>query len=388
MYKKYNEKINQLFGKTNQELRIFQAPARINIIGEHVDYLGGKVLPAAIQFSMYCAIRKNTIEKIRIYSFQYDSLVEIETIQVQSKQSWANYILGVITEFKKKDVHIGGFDMVIDGDIPEGAGLSSSAALEVVVGYAFNEIFDGGQSKEQIAQIAQAAENHFIGLQCGIMDPFAIAVGKKDHCILLDTNTLAYQYIPFTTGSEYSIYLIQSGVKHSLKDSAYNQRREQCQSALRKIQKNNPEIQNLYSVSKQILSDSTDLTLEERKRVSHVIGERNRTDACVISLQNGNISAIGDHLYTCHESLRHLFAVSCPETDYLVDSLRQQGVTGARMIGGGFGGCILVIDRKENCQQRQQHIQQDYWQKFQLECPVYDIHPNNGVEEYRNGGSE
>jgi galactokinase len=371
--------LNQKFGEG--ESRVFRAPARINILGEHVDYLGGLVLPASINFETCVAIRKNNKNVYRIHSVQYSETLEISKLEIQSEKKWANYILGVVSELQKDGFIISGFDMAVDGNIPQGAGLSSSAALEVAVGFALNTLFDLKLKKEYIAVIGQRAENNFVGTQCGIMDQFIIAVGKKEHCISLNTGTLEYSYRSVNLGSG-EFYLINSNVRHSLDTSAYNRRREECESALVKIKRKYPNTENLYSVDlpKEELQ-SLGLTPEEHRRVEHVIGEKVRTMAILNSFDSGNLEEAGKQLYATHNSLSKLFEVSCPETDFIVNSLYSKGVLGARMIGGGFGGCILVLDRKGKFDDIKASLFTGYKQKFGLEAEFYRFQISDGVSE-------
>ncbi|EOQ95518.1 GHMP kinase [Leptospira wolbachii serovar Codice str. CDC] len=375
-------RFESIFGKTKQPPRLFQAPARINIIGEHVDYLGGTVLPAAIDFAVQVYLRPNDTSSYNLYSVTYNETVELrKPLLPNPKSSWTDYIAGVIVEVEKKGHIVPGFDLLVDGNIPQGSGLSSSAAFEVVTGYAIKETFGLPISREEIALIGQRAENHFVGTKCGIMDQFIIAVGRKDDCISLNTDTLQYSYHHFDLGDS-EFYLINSNVKHSLKDSAYNQRRSECESALAKIQTKFPNFTHLYDVN---LSDvqigECHLTNEERKRTKHVTSERERTKIVIEGLESGNFKDVGSALFETHWSLSKEFEVSCPETDFIVDSLQSLGVTGARMIGGGFGGCVLVLDMKDHFSKIDAVLKKSYQQKFNLEIDFYKFHISDGVKE-------
>jgi galactokinase len=371
-----------VFTETNyDECRYFRAPGRINIIGEHVDYLGGKVLPAAINYYIHTILAPNHLDNIRLYSMQYKEFIEVSKLELKpTKFHWANYVVGVVQELQKKGFSVGGFDMVIDGNIPEGAGLSSSAALEVVVGYAMKEVFQLPLDKKEIALVGQAAENHFIGVNCGIMDQFASALGRKDSCILLDTGTLEYSYhrVSFP---EHQFYLINSMVKHSLKDSGYNQRRENCESALRKIQQAGVALNHLYSFDGSIDDPKYSFSEVEKKRISHLMGEKLRTKKVLDSLQSKNVQLFGNSLYETHESLSNLFEVSCLETDFIVSVLKSMKVTGARMIGGGFGGCVLVIDSKGNFQKNYLSLVEKYEEHFSIHPEVIRFDIADGVTE-------
>ncbi|MCB1190703.1 MAG: galactokinase [Leptospiraceae bacterium] len=369
----------QKFGETGETTSVFRAPARINIIGEHVDYLGGYVLPAAIDYYVYVSIRKNNLRQFRVYSKQFDNLVVSESLESNKQVDWVNYIYGVINEIFILGHVITGFDMVIDGNIPTGAGLSSSAALEVVVVYALSEIFGLQIPREEIAVIGQRAENNFVGVNCGIMDQFIIANGKDNSCLLLQTDSLEYSYIPLDLG-DVGFYLINSEVKHSLKDSEYNERRKECDTALNKIKDKYKELENLYNLD--VLSDLKQFGFKpnEQKRVGHVLGEKARTKKVIAAISKKDAKTIGDCLFQTHNSLSEKFEVSCVETDFLVQELKRLGVLGARMMGGGFGGCVLVLDFKNNFEPIQKEIQRTYSQKTGLNPRFYHFEICNGVE--------
>jgi galactokinase len=361
--------------------RFFRSPARINIIGEHVDYVGGLVLPAAIQFSTNLLLRPNSTKNYRIYSPFFDSYLETDKVSYQSEKKWANYILGVLSELQKEGFAIPGFDLLVDGNIPQGAGLSSSASLEVGVGFALSECFSFSIPREKIAVIGQKAENNFVGTKCGIMDQFIISVGKKNQCILLNTETLQYSYTNIDS-KEYEFYLVNSNVKHSLETSAYNTRREECESAFLKLKSQYPGYKNLYSIfENQINFLDFPFTEAEYKRVQHISGEKKRTENIIQAFSSGNMKVAGSILTETHDSLSKLFEVSCPETDFLVSSLVREGVSGARMIGGGFGGCILVLDAYGNKEKLESKVKKNYFDTFGIEAEFYSFQISDGVSE-------
>lgn len=368
------------FGNPESPGRKFSAPARINIIGEHVDYLGGIVLPAAIDFSIDIVIRPNSSHVYRFYSENFKSFITVSEIKKAEKHTWVNYILGVIDQLQKRNLTVPGFDLSMNGNIPQGAGLSSSAALEVVVGFALSTLYNFNLSRTEIALIGQAAENEFVGTKCGIMDQFIISQGKKNNCISLNTNSLEFSYHQFDLQDK-EFYLIQSNVKHSLKDSAYNTRREECESALRKIQEINPNLDNLYDLEETFDLSKVSLSLEERKRVQHVLSEKNRTKNTIAGLLSQNFDLVGKSLYECHWSLSKNFEVSCPETDFIVETLQKESILGARMIGGGFGGCVLVLDNKNSNKSYQSMLQDSYKNLFHKELSFYHFSICDGVHE-------
>jgi galactokinase len=361
--------------------RYFRAPARINVIGEHVDYLGGLVLPAAIHFNTIVGIRPNSLNKYRFYSVQYNESFEITKIERQISKKWANYILGMLDEFNKDNQFIPYFDLIVDGNIPQGAGLSSSAALEVAVGYAIKTIFGFEYSNEQIAQLAQKAENNFVGTKCGIMDQFIISVGKKNQVILLNTESLQYSYHTIDL-DDYEFTLLNSHVKHSLEESAYNTRREECESSYIKLKKSFPDIPNLYSMPIHLNElNIYGLTTKEISRTSHVLGEKIRTEKILKAFETKNFLEAGNILYQTHESLSKNFEVSCEEIDYLIDQLKNRGIIGARMIGGGFGGCILILHKKNEILKFQDEILTTYKKKYSINAELIPFQISNGVEE-------
>jgi galactokinase len=357
----------------------FAAPARINIIGEHVDYLGGLVLPAAIQFQTIVGISKLEERKFELHSVKFGDSLVLNSFEYQKEKKWANYILGVLDEIEKLGYKLPGLQIVVDGNIPQGAGLSSSASLEVAVGYSVSEICNLGLSKKDIALVGQRAENNFVGTKCGIMDQFVIALAKTNTCLILDTSNLEYSYKLINIGS-CEFFLIDSKVKHSLETSDYNKRREECESALKKIQEK-ISIPNLYSLPENNNLQEFNLTKEEIKRVQHVIGEKRRTQDAIHFLESNRPEQLGNILYEAHNSLANFFEVSCEETDFIVDRLRNEGCLGARMIGGGFGGCILVLDKIGKFERIANRIYSDYSRQFGIQPEFYKIQITDGVKE-------
>ncbi|TGK34390.1 galactokinase [Leptospira gomenensis] len=377
-----SKKFETVFADSKQEekIRFFSAPGRINIIGEHVDYAGGIVLPAAIDVSIKIAIRKNSVRRFRIFSMESNELVESESAAYSNEFPWVNYAFGVIEEFKKLGYSVDFFDAVIWGNIPQGAGLSSSAAFEVGMAFALSEIHGWNLKREDIALLGQRAENHFVGVQCGIMDQFAIATGKVGHCISLNTETLEYHYHPIEL-SDCEFYLIDSKVKHSLKDSAYNDRRKEVESAFFKIRNVRNSLSSLYQAELGDLGVPA-LSEVEAKRARHVVTERMRTEEAVRYLRGGDPASVGKILFECHRSLSKDYEVSCEETDFIVEQLRKEAALGARMIGGGFGGCILVLDQRGRKDQLFEKIKSRYFEKFGREPILYTFRISDGVGEF------
>ena len=328
---------------------IVRSPGRVNLIGEHTDYNDGFVLPAAIDKAAYVAIAKRTDHKVVMYATAFNqdfetSLKEIKTTAL----GWPNYILGVIDQIQKTGLELGGCNLLIDGDIPIGAGLSSSAALECATLFALNELFGLQFTKIQMAFMAQKAEHDFAGVHCGLMDMFASLFGKKDHVIKLDCRSLEYEYVPLDIKG-YKILLLNTNVKHQLSSSEYNTRRIQCEQGITWIQQQEPTVNSLRDATIEMLEKYVlpkDILIYNRCK--YVVDENIRLISACTDLENGNIEALGKKMFATHEGLKLLYEVSCPELDFLVDQVKgHPAVLGARMMGGGFGGCTINIVKEE-----------------------------------------
>lgn len=330
---------------------LVQSPGRVNLIGEHTDYNNGFVLPASIDKVIVFALAPNEVNKIRLHAVnmsQSDFEIEISEKYERSDIHWVNYILGAVDQLTKAGKKIGGFDCVFGGDIPVGAGLSSSAALEGGFISGLSQLFKLNLSKKQMAQLGQKAENDFVGVQCGIMDHFANLFGKKDHVLKLDCRSLDYQLFPFKSNGM-AIILCDTNLRRDLATSEYNLRRRQCEAGVRYLQKFSPEIQSLRDVSLPLLKKyQNDLDPVVFKRCSYVIEENQRVlDACNDLLQADMVS-FGNKMYQSHYGLRDQFEVSCKELDILVEATEElEAVLGSRMMGGGFGGCTINLVQKE-----------------------------------------
>jgi galactokinase len=328
---------------------IVRSPGRVNLIGEHTDYNDGFVLPAAIDKAAYVAIAKRTDHKVVMYATAFNqdfetSLKEIKTTTL----GWPNYILGVIDQIQKTGLELGGCNLLIDGDIPIGAGLSSSAALECATLFAFNELFGLQFTKIQMAFMAQKAEHDFAGVHCGLMDMFASLFGKKDHVIKLDCRSLEYEYVPLDIKG-YKILLLNTNVKHQLSSSEYNTRRIQCEQGITWIQQQEPTVNSLRDATIEMLEKYVlpkDILIYNRCK--YVVEENSRLISACTDLENDDIEALGKKMFATHEGLKSLYEVSCPELDFLVDQVKEHpAVLGARMMGGGFGGCTINIVKEE-----------------------------------------
>ena len=346
------KKFGELYGDT-QGVNVYFAPGRVNLIGEHTDYNGGHVFPCALTIGTYVAARKRTDRKLTFYSMNFDRLGVIEgsldDLTPAKEAEWTNYPKGVMWAFAGRGMEMDrGLDIVLYGNIPNGSGLSSSASLEVVTGYMLKELYGFDVSNVELAKIGQYSENNFNGMNCGIMDQFASAMGKKDNAIFLDTADLSYEYAPLVLNGA-KIVVTNSNVKHSLVNSAYNERRSECEKALEELQ-TVVDIKGLGDLTEeQFEAHKGAIKNEVRvKRAKHAVYENQRTIRAVEALKNNDLKLFGELMNASHVSLRDDYAVSCEEIDVLVEEAwKVDGVIGSRITGGGFGGCTVSIVRDE-----------------------------------------
>lgn len=389
MKEKLLKKFAELFGNA-EGAGFYFSPGRVNLIGEHTDYNGGHVFPCALTIGTYGIARKRTDRKIHFYSMNLDrfGVVEASLDELANKEAygWANYPLGVVWAFCEKGYTPDtGFDMVIWGNIPNGSGLSSSASLEVLTGVILCSLYHfTGLSMVDIALIGQYSENNFNGCNCGIMDQFAVAMGKKDNAIFLDTGTLRYEYAPVKLKSA-RIVIVNSKVKHSLVDSAYNDRRQECTDALAAL-KTVADIETLgdltveeFEKHQHVLSDPILV-----KRARHAVAENQRTIEAVAALKADNITRFGELMNQSHVSLRDDYEVSCEEIDILVDlAWKIPGVIGSRITGGGFGGCTVSIVENDAVDNFISSIGAAYKEKVGHEAEFYTVDIGDGAGELR-----
>lgn len=385
MKKKLFDMFAELFGDS-EGARFYFSPGRVNLIGEHTDYNGGHVFPCALTLGTYGAARKREDNKIHFYSMNLDSFGVVEAslddLTNKKEYNWANYPLGIVWAFKEKGHTItSGFDMVIWGNIPNGSGLSSSASLEVLTGVILTDLFEiKDLSMTDLALIGQYSENNFNGCNCGIMDQFAVAMGKKDHAIFLDTSDLSYEYAPCVLDGA-KIVITNSKVKHSLVDSAYNDRRNECAAALKALQ-SELDIQALgdltpeeFEAHKSLIKDEIQL-----QRAKHAVYENQRTIDAVTALKAGDIERFGKLMNQSHISLRDDYDVSCEEIDILVDlAWKIPGVLGSRITGGGFGGCTVSIVKDESIDTFIETIGKTYLEKVGHEAEFYTVDIGDGA---------
>ena len=352
MLEKLRTEFEKKFGKL-EDVRTYFAPGRVNLIGEHTDYNGGHVFPCALTLGTYGVARKREDKKLRFYSVNFENLGIIESnlddLTPSKEAGWTNYPKGVMWAFEGRGFKLPcGLDILIYGNIPNGSGLSSSASLEVLTGVILKDMFGFDVSMVEIAQIGQYSENNFNGCNCGIMDQFASAMGKKDNAIFLDTNTLEFEYAPVVL-EDAKIVIINSKVKHSLVDSAYNDRRNECETALKELQEV-VDIKTLGDLTEAEFEAHKDAIKSEirQKRAKHAVYENQRAIKAVAALKENDVETFGKLMNASHISLRDDYEVSCEEIDILVDlAWATDGVVGSRITGGGFGGCTVSIVKNE-----------------------------------------
>ena len=375
--KAIKDKFNSLFGN---ELRVYTSPGRVNLIGEHTDYNGGFVFPGAIDKGIYAAINPNGTDKISVYSIDYQAMAEFGMREEDApKEPWARYVFGVVREMQKRGFEPKGFDTVFAGDVPLGAGMSSSAALESTFAFALNDIYNLGIDKFELARIGQSTEHNYCGVKCGIMDQFASIFGKKGHLMRLNCATMEFEYFPFDPKG-YKVVLLDTVVKHELASSAYNKRRESCENACAHIAAKHPEVKYLSDATMQMLDEvKNEISNEDYMRAKYVIGEKQRVlDVCA-SLEKGDYATVGDRMYGTHYGMSKEYEVSCDELDFLNDIAKECGVTGSRVMGGGFGGCTINLVKENLYDKFIETAKEKFNKKFGHEPKVYDVVISDGA---------
>ncbi|HVI45701.1 MAG TPA: galactokinase [Chitinophaga sp.] len=377
MIQKTREKFIALFGK---EPLIVVSPGRINLIGEHTDYNDGFVLPAAIDKKIVYAVALNDTRQCNAHAVFTNETVSFSLEDVKPTPGWINYLMGVVDQLQRGGYEVKGFDCVINGDIPVGAGMSSSAAVEGGLVAALDHIFHYGMDRMQMALLGQRAEHTFPGVKCGIMDQFANLHGKKDQVMRLDCRSLDFEYFPFNF-PEYKIVLCNSMVHHSLASSEYNVRRQQCEEGVKAIQAMHPEVKSLRDATMQQLDEVRDqLSAKIYDRCAYVISEIQRVQDATELLKKGDLQQFGQLMYATHEGLSKQYEVSCPELDFLVTLAKERPeVAGARVMGGGFGGCTINLVKQEEVASYQSYIQSRYKEEFGITPDVYVTTIEDGV---------
>ena len=379
MQTKISEKFSTLFGCSGE---FFASAGRINLIGEHTDYNGGFVFPGAVDKGIMAEIKLNGTNKVCAYSLDLDEYVEFGLNEEDApSQSWSRYIFGVCREIIKRGGEISGFNTVFAGDVPLGAGMSSSAALESTFAFALNYLFNLGIDKFELARIGQATEHNYCGVKCGIMDQFASVFGKAGQLMRLDCKTMEYKYYPFHPAG-YKLVLLDSVVKHELASSAYNKRRESCERAAAAIKVNHPEVQFLRDANREWLDEVKGVISEEDyMRAEYVIDEVARVLDVCDALERDDYETVGEKMYETHYGMSRLYEVSCEELDFLNNVARECGVTGSRVMGGGFGGCTINLVKDSLYEPFIEKAKAAFKGRFGYEPKVYDVVISDGARK-------
>lgn len=360
----------------------YAASGRVNLIGEHTDYNGGYVFPGAIDKGIMAEIRPNGTSEVNVCSLDFGQSCSFGLREEECPRlSWAKYIFGVCRETIKRGGRVEGFDAVFSGDVPPGAGLSSSAALESCFAYAINDLFHNDMDKFTLALVGQSTEHNYCGVNCGIMDQFASCFGKSGSLIRLNCKTLEYKYFPFDPEG-YRLVLLDSCVKHQLASSAYNRRRASCENVVAAIRKNHPEIDCLSECKRVWLEEVRGIVSEEDfLRAEFVIGEVQRVLDVSDALERGDYETVGELMYQTHFGLSRLYEVSCEELDFLNRLARKKDVTGSRVMGGGFGGCTINLVKDELYDTFVQTAREEFASRFGHEPKVYDVRISDGARK-------
>ena len=374
MKSQIHEQFEKHFGG---EGSFYASSGRINLIGEHTDYNGSFVFPGAIDKCIMAEIRKNGTDKVRVFSIDINDYVEFGLNEEDApSQSWARYIFGVCRETIKRGGKVEGFDAVFAGNVPLGAGLSSSAALESTFAFAINDMWENGIEKFELARIGQSTEHNYCGVKCGIMDQFASVMGKKGHLMRLDCRSMEFEYFPFDPKG-YKLVLVDSRVKHQLSGSPYNDRRNSCERVAAAI-----GVEFLREATMEQLESVKDKVSEEDyMRAEYVIGETSRVLEVCEALQKGDYETVGAKMYETHWGMSKLYEVSCEELDYLAELAKECGVTGCRIMGGGFGGCTINLVKDELYDSFIEKAKAGFNEKYGHEPQIYPVVISDGAHK-------
>lgn len=383
------ERFNQKYGRTDQPCLIFFAPGRVNLIGEYTDFTGGLVFPCGIDQGTLLVIRRSFNHQYRFASTNFDLMAQLEQSEINQTygDNWINYPLGVLDQFVKRDVQLDGFDCLYSGNVPNGAGLSSSASIEVVTAFALNEIMQTKLSLIELVLISQAAENDFVGMQCGVMDQFAVAMAKANHAIKLDCSSLTHEQVPMDL-SECAIVVTNTNQRRELNESAYNDRVAECQRALTLLQ-TVVDISELGELLPRVLDIHEAVFAADPvplMRARHICEENARVRAAVPALQAGDLEKFGQLMNASHDSLRDLFEVSSDSLNQLVTLARAQPyVLGSRLTGAGFGGCTVSLVPANKVESFERTVGKGYTEATGLTADFYVMHPGDGVRQINSG---
>lgn len=378
------DRIREAFAKQfDTTPRLFRSPGRINLIGEHTDYNAGFVLPASVDKAVYFAISPRTDDRVRLHAVDLDETYTFRLSDLSKPvQEWPYYQLAVLDQLQKRGIEISGFDASFGGDVPVGAGMSSSAALECCLLFALNEVFELELNRLDIVKIAQKAENEYVGVNCGIMDQFASVFGKSQSVIRLDCRSLEYEYFPFPM-DEYLLILCDTTVKHSLADSQYNLRRQECEQGVAILQKDHPDIHSLRDATPELVKQyEAEMGPVVYRRCKYMTEEIARVQQACELLLDDDLEGFGTKMYATHDGLQHEYEVSCPELDFLVAQTRHNpDVAGARMMGGGFGGCTINLVRRMGADTFEAAMKTAYHDAFNIDLPCYRVNITQGTTE-------
>lgn len=382
-FEELQKKFIENYGESDQPIQRFFAPGRVNLLGEHTDYNGGLVFPCAIEFGTALLIRRRKDQLVKLSSLNFSFAASLLSNELRQKHGdqWVNYPLGVIDQFRQIDIKIDGVEMMYLGDIPNGAGLSSSASLEVVTAFAFNQLFDLRFEKVRLAKLAQAAENQFVGVNCGIMDQYASAMGQPHKAMKLDCQTLDCEQVPVELG-EYSLVIANSNQRRELGETGYNERFAQSREVLSLLQRVY-SIESLAQLNmEQLDKEKSNLPNLLYRRAKHVVTENSRVEKAVEELRGDNLQAFAQLMNESHTSMRDDYEVSSSCIDVLVESAQtHQGVLGARLTGGGFGGCTINLVRTDLIDDFRQSVAENYQKKTGLCVDFYPVKLEQGVHE-------
>ncbi|MBL7875893.1 MAG: galactokinase [Cyclobacteriaceae bacterium] len=371
----------QFLRRYHKEPLLITAPGRINLIGEHTDYNEGFVMPAAVDREIIFAIGANESDQFNCYSIDYDTAISFPLSELKAGNQWFNYLMGVVAGFKHRGLNLNGVDCVLGGNIPTGAGMSSSAALCSGFGFGLNKIFANNQSRLELARIGQQAEHEFAGVRCGIMDQYASLFGQKDSALLLDCRSLTHAYVPVNF-PDVQIVLIDTKVKHTLASSAYNDRRAACEEGVAAFRKTNASIHSLRDIGMENLEMLRQgVSPDVYTKCRFVVEEIDRTQRAAGFLKSNNVKEFGQLMFKTHWGLSQAYEVSCAESDFLVKMAQEfpDDVLGARQMGGGFGGCIIHLIRSEGIEKYSLKVKEKYVATFKKEPDFYSIALKEGV---------
>jgi galactokinase len=378
------ESFFSLYSENDKPLHLFFSPGRVNLIGEHTDYNGGYVFPCALSFGTYLMVRENNSRQVRFATTNFDHRGEIDLDEPFEKDghSWINYPVGILNEFRKKAMEIRGVDLLYSGDIPNGAGLSSSASIEMVTAFAMNQLFGFKLERMELVKLSQQAENKFVGVNCGIMDQFASGMGVADHALFLNCDTLQYERVPLKLDGM-KIVIANTNKRRGLADSKYNERRSQCEEAVEAIRKEK-QIRHLSDLTLDEFQQVAHLIKDDtvRRRARHVVTENDRTLHAISALNAGDIEAFGKLMNQSHDSLRDDYEVTGRELDTLVEEARKiRGTLGSRMTGAGFGGCTVSIVREPDVEGFIREVGKRYAEKTGLTADFYVAEAGDGSKQ-------